>query len=223
MSQDSFTRTQAQIAGPTAQALLNAGRELFAEYGFDGVTVETLARRAGANKAMISYHFGGKEGLYSAILETTFAPVHAKLQEIRKLEGGADRQLHEYFSVFRNMAVDHPGFPRMVLREVLAGGKHLKPQHLPHFLGVLGTLRFIIEKGIAEGRFRPVDPVTTFLIVNGGLIFYLSTGAFRDRVLSGLGDPPPFPDPGDFVPAFEDFVRRGLRPDTETSPNERSA
>ena len=43
----------------TREALLAAGTELFAERGYDGVPVWEIADRAGVNKAMISYHFGG--------------------------------------------------------------------------------------------------------------------------------------------------------------------
>jgi len=35
--------------------------ELFAEFGFEGATVERIARRAGVNRAMISYHFQESE------------------------------------------------------------------------------------------------------------------------------------------------------------------
>ncbi|MCP4657706.1 MAG: helix-turn-helix transcriptional regulator, partial [bacterium] len=49
-------------AAATREALLEAATELFAERGFDGAKVEAIARRAGVNKAMISYHFGGKQG-----------------------------------------------------------------------------------------------------------------------------------------------------------------
>ena len=56
---------------------MQAGSELFAAHGFDGATVETIAERAGVNKAMINYHFGGKRGLYQAILTATFDEVGA--------------------------------------------------------------------------------------------------------------------------------------------------
>ena len=50
------------------EKLLVAGTELFAKKGFAGVSIRELAIAAGVNSALISYHFGGKEGLYEAVI-----------------------------------------------------------------------------------------------------------------------------------------------------------
>ncbi|MGO4756059.1 TetR/AcrR family transcriptional regulator, partial [Streptomyces sp. 2MCAF27] len=44
--------------------LLDAAMDEFAEKGFAGARVQDIADRAGLNKQLISYYFGGKEGLY---------------------------------------------------------------------------------------------------------------------------------------------------------------
>jgi TetR/AcrR family transcriptional regulator len=51
----------------TRRALLNAALDEFSEKGYAGARVQDIADRAGVNKQLISYHFGGKEGLYCAI------------------------------------------------------------------------------------------------------------------------------------------------------------
>ena len=51
----------------TRQALLDAALEEFAAKGFAGARVQDIADRAGVNKQLISYHFGGKAGLYRAL------------------------------------------------------------------------------------------------------------------------------------------------------------
>lgn len=53
----------------TRQKLIAAGLELFAQYGFDGVTTRALCEKAGTNQAAIPYHFGGKEGVYLAVAQ----------------------------------------------------------------------------------------------------------------------------------------------------------
>lgn len=61
------------------ELLLNAALDEFSAKGFAGARVQDIAARAGVNKQLISYYFGGKEGLYRAIeqrwleQETSFA------------------------------------------------------------------------------------------------------------------------------------------------------
>jgi TetR/AcrR family transcriptional regulator len=46
------------------EKIMRAARGLFAERGLEGVSVREIATTAGVNIAMVSYYFGGKEGLY---------------------------------------------------------------------------------------------------------------------------------------------------------------
>jgi len=54
-------------------SLITAATPLFASKGLNGVSVRELARAGGANVAMISYYFGGKAGLYEAVLREVFS------------------------------------------------------------------------------------------------------------------------------------------------------
>ncbi|MBL1256440.1 TetR/AcrR family transcriptional regulator [Methylocystis sp. Sn-Cys] len=59
-----------RAAEATRAALVAAATAVFAEHGYEGGSVRAITQRAGANQAAINYHFGGKEGLYRAVLET---------------------------------------------------------------------------------------------------------------------------------------------------------
>ena len=52
----------------TRQRLLDAARRLFAEHGYDHVTVRMIAAAAGANVALISRYFGSKSALFAEVL-----------------------------------------------------------------------------------------------------------------------------------------------------------
>jgi AcrR family transcriptional regulator len=58
------TTTMAAASATTKQRLLEAAEGLFAAKGFDGTSVEEITRKAKANRAAVSFHFGGKERLY---------------------------------------------------------------------------------------------------------------------------------------------------------------
>jgi AcrR family transcriptional regulator len=51
------------------QQLLDIGRTLFAERGFEGTSVEEIAAKAGVSKPVVYEHFGGKEGLYAVVVD----------------------------------------------------------------------------------------------------------------------------------------------------------
>jgi AcrR family transcriptional regulator len=51
------------------EQLLDIGRALFAERGFEGTSVEEIAHKAGVSKPVVYEHFGGKEGLYAVVVD----------------------------------------------------------------------------------------------------------------------------------------------------------
>jgi AcrR family transcriptional regulator len=51
------------------QQLLDVGRKLFAERGFEGTSIEEIATQAGVSKPVVYEHFGGKEGLYAVVVD----------------------------------------------------------------------------------------------------------------------------------------------------------
>lgn len=53
----------------TRAALIEAAIDAFGRDGFDAASTRAIAEAAGANQALIGYHFGGKSGLYLAALE----------------------------------------------------------------------------------------------------------------------------------------------------------
>lgn len=68
----------------TRQRLLDAAEELFAEKGFEAVSLRELTAAAEANVASVNYHFGGKEGLIGAVLARHAGPVNE--ERLRRLD-----------------------------------------------------------------------------------------------------------------------------------------
>jgi AcrR family transcriptional regulator len=62
----------------TRQQLLEVAGRVFAERGFVDATSKEICELANANIAAVNYHFGGKDGLYAAVLEEA----HARLLSI---------------------------------------------------------------------------------------------------------------------------------------------
>src|SRR5213592_3436594 len=75
------------------EQLLDVGRALFAEKGFDATSIEELAARAGVTKPVVYEHFGGKEGLYAVVVDREMERILAGITGA--LSGGSARELLE--------------------------------------------------------------------------------------------------------------------------------
>jgi AcrR family transcriptional regulator len=75
------------------QQLLEVGCTLFAERGFDATTIEEIAHRAEVSKPVIYGHFGGKDGLYAAIVDREMTRLLTMVTDA--LSGGHPRTLLE--------------------------------------------------------------------------------------------------------------------------------
>lgn len=62
-------RTQAERREATRAALIDAGRRLFAERGYEAVSSEEIVTAAGVTRGALYHHFDGKRGLFAVIFE----------------------------------------------------------------------------------------------------------------------------------------------------------
>ena len=61
---------RSRMTGPQRrEQLLEVGRKLFADKGFEGTSVEEIAAKAGVSKPVVYEHLGGKEGLYAVVVD----------------------------------------------------------------------------------------------------------------------------------------------------------
>ena len=57
----------------TRAALISAALALYGDKGYEATSTREIAAAAKVNSAMIAYHFGGKEGVYSALVDRALA------------------------------------------------------------------------------------------------------------------------------------------------------
>lgn len=60
----------------TRERLLKAAEQLFLDHGYDGTSARMITTAARANLAAVNYHFGGKEGLFQAMLARRLDALH---------------------------------------------------------------------------------------------------------------------------------------------------
>ena len=136
----------------TRARLLTAAARLFAERGLAKVTVRDICKKARANVAAVNYHFGGKDGLYRAVVETAMATMQSTTDAARVAGEGKppDERLRAYVAVFleRILGKDREiWIHQLMLRELsdptaaldLVASNVLRPR-TAYLCGVIGEL-----------------------------------------------------------------------------------
>ena len=147
------------------QQLLAAARGLFAQQGYDGVSIRQVAETAAVNPAMIHYYFGSKQGLYEAMLTDTFTPLIERLSAVLGASADDAGALRNFFSLYMHTLGANPWMPPLILREVVAEGGRLRGWFIQQFAARGGgLLTRLIEREQAAGRIRTdADPSLTAL------------------------------------------------------------
>jgi len=88
----------------TKQRLIEAAEALFADEGFDRVSVRDITTKASANVAAVNYHFGSREGLVAVVMARCINPVSeerlARLDALERRAGGKPLALEEILDAF---------------------------------------------------------------------------------------------------------------------------
>jgi AcrR family transcriptional regulator len=168
---------------PTREAVFDAAATLFSAKGFDGISMDDIARRAGVNKAMIYYHFADKLTLYRSVVGEMLQQMTGTVTAIAGAEAPAPEKLDRFIEAFVRMTETRPWFPALMLREISEGAPHLDLETLQRLRTVVLTFARILEEGHAGGAFRKVHPILAYLSVVGPLIF----NAARERVAAQPG------------------------------------
>ena len=156
------------------EKLLVAGTELFALKGFAGVSIRELATAAGVNSALISYHFGGKEGLYEAVVTAQYSRVIGKFEAIAASTASVEEKLRMYADVIRrNHTEDQPLMARLIQGELTSPTACLENVVRKYTVRIAGISSGVLRQGIQSGTFRQdIDPVFAAMTLAGMLNFY---------------------------------------------------
>jgi AcrR family transcriptional regulator len=107
MNVNMVTKRKRLTAAQRRAQLLGVGREVFAQHGYNGVSVEEIARVAKVSKPIIYEHFGGKEGLYAVIVDREMDALVQRIA-VEIAEGSARRRFERAVLAFLTYVKDEP-------------------------------------------------------------------------------------------------------------------
>ncbi|MCK5410916.1 MAG: TetR/AcrR family transcriptional regulator [Gemmatimonadetes bacterium] len=141
----------------TREALLEAGRELFAAAGYHATSIRSITGSAGANLGAVTYHFGSKEGLYHAVLENALAPFRRVVRVAAESRTAPLEGIEAFLRAFFQHLLDHPELRALMLEQLASEGPLPEPVKRT-FRSNFGLLRKLIEAGQEEGTICGGDP-----------------------------------------------------------------
>ena len=164
-------------ADRTQQTILRAAMVEFADKGLGGARIDAIAERAGINKRLIYYYFDGKDELFLAVLEQTYADIRTAEQALHLESADPVDAVRRLVAFTWNHYVEHPEFLNLLNSENLHRARHLKQSKRIREMNspLVQTLADVLERGRRDGVFRGgVDPVQLYISIAGLAYFYLS-------------------------------------------------
>ena len=175
-------------ARETREALLAAGLKHFAECGFKAASVHDIAKDAGVNVSLVSYHFGNKDGLFKscfeqagvdrlAIAERLLATVPASLEDVRvRLGMFVDEMLLD--------GVKNPEICAILNRDLHSEFTLIEDEFNKTFLRTFQLLAGFLESARIKGILSSwINPKLSAIQLAGSVIHAVRTNDIRHRIL----------------------------------------
>lgn len=179
------TQKRKRDAEATRARILQAAKKEFSKHGLGGARVDEIAERANANKRMIYHYFGGKEDLFSAVLEEAYLDIRNAEQKLRLDDLAPAEALEKLVRFTWTYYLKNPEFITLVNSENLHRAKHIKNlATLPETMrGLVGMVSSILKRGEESGEFRAGIDATQLNITIAAIGYYYLTNRFTGSYL----------------------------------------
>jgi TetR/AcrR family transcriptional regulator len=177
------------FSSDTESRILEAAREVFLKKGHDGARMQEIANLAGINKALLHYYFRSKEKLFRMIFRQE---IILMLDNIFSSIAASDT-CYEFIQKFVHEYLKNISSRRNVMRFILWELENSADELADWFIEAFQKRGFEgnpvvlrVERAIAEGEIRPVDPRNFVLSLLGMCVFPFVAAPLLDRILPGL-------------------------------------
>lgn len=166
--------TRTRDAARTRAEILDVATREFARAGYDGARVDEIAARTRTTKRMIYYYFGGKEQLFTAVLERAYGVIREAEQQLDVEHLDPVAAIRRLAEVTFDHHERHPDFIRLVSIENIHDAAHIASSEMLASIGspALDVIRRILEDGQRSGLFTAdVDAVDLHAMISSFCFF----------------------------------------------------
>ena len=163
------------------EKILKIASQSFARYGYDGVSMDFIARKTGITKAAIYYHFKSKHELFEIILTKRITELG---ENLKKCEFDNPKEnLKCYIFTIADIYTKYPCFAAILAHEFVNGGKNLNENLIRILsLNVFNKLVEILNEGVKKEIFEIDNPFTVQLMIVSSLIMNQTTENLRKKI-----------------------------------------
>jgi TetR/AcrR family transcriptional regulator len=159
-------------AEKTKQQILDAAEQEFSRHGLKGARMAAIARTAQLTTATLHYYFENKESLYRSVLQRPVDEVQAMLSQVNFDQVPPDQALKQIVRMAILNEAQNPQRQMLWFQEASQNrGIYFKECNV---LSLHQPLLTVLERGIAAGNFRPVDPFLTLTHILSLCLFYFT-------------------------------------------------
>lgn len=158
--------TSPKRRGHDPESVLHTAVDVFNARGFDGTSMEDLARALGVTKSAIYYHVPGKEQLLSRALDRALDGLFAMIADERAVEGRAIDRLTWVVRQSVTILVDRLPYVTLLLR--VRGNSPTEERALERRREFDRFVSHLVKEAAAEGHIRPdIDPALVTRLLFG--------------------------------------------------------
>ncbi|WP_223881093.1 TetR/AcrR family transcriptional regulator [Nesterenkonia ebinurensis] len=160
-------RTREQMLDETRRLLLDAGRQFFGTVGYAATSMDQLTDSVGLTRGALYHHFGGKSGLFAAVVAAVDAEIDTELDQITAQAPDPLAALAERGAAYIELT-QAPEVQQLLF--------HDAPAVLPHAVetstaACIASIARLIEAGqTAELIPTTVPPEAPAVLINGALV-----------------------------------------------------
>ncbi len=158
----------------TRADILKVATREFAEKGLAGARIDAIADATRTSKRMIYYYFGGKEGLYVAVLEDAYRRIRVIEADLHLDDLPPEDALRKLVGFTVDYQWANPDFVRLVQTENILRGEYLAKSKAIRAVNIpaIEGLRRVYERGVSDGVFRAgLDPVDLHMSISALCVF----------------------------------------------------
>ncbi|MAZ89938.1 MAG: TetR family transcriptional regulator [Cellvibrionaceae bacterium] len=172
-----------KIRKKNEQIIIAAAEIEFASCGYEGATIDNIARRAGVARTNINYYFDNKLKLYAAILSGILELWDYALDDLNPTDEPAIA-LSEYIRLKVEFSRSNPLASRIFAREVLSGAPRLNQYFDGSYEAWFNEKVAVFAAWAELGKMDPVNPSHLMFLIWSSTQHYAD---FETQVSSALG------------------------------------